>query len=119
MGSQGAAAGKILFRFMLAVLATWRVTHLLAQEDGPWDLIARVRERAGGGFWGKLMDCFKCLSLWVAAPFSFFISGARSETLLSWLALSGAAILIQEHLQKPFVIEEDQNHELLWSETES
>jgi hypothetical protein len=54
-------------RFVLAVLATWRITHLIVYEDGPWDAIARLRKVAGAGFFGKLMDCFYCASLWVSA----------------------------------------------------
>jgi hypothetical protein len=34
-------------RFALASLATWRVTHLLAEEDGPWDAVVRARARLG------------------------------------------------------------------------
>ena len=29
-------------RLVLAVFATWRITNLLANEDGPADLIARL-----------------------------------------------------------------------------
>jgi hypothetical protein len=32
-----------MLKFVLAVLATWRVTHLLASEDGPADIIVRYR----------------------------------------------------------------------------
>jgi hypothetical protein len=53
--------------FAVAVLATWRVTHLLANEDGPADVIFRLRRRLGEGFIGSLMDCFNCMSIWVAA----------------------------------------------------
>ena len=31
-------------RLVLAVLATWRLTHLLAREDGPADLLVRLRD---------------------------------------------------------------------------
>ena len=62
-------------RFGLAALATWRVAHLVAEEDGPADAIVRLRERAGAGWAGELMDCFYCLSLWTAAPFAFAVSG--------------------------------------------
>ena len=34
-------------RFVLAALATWRVTHLLSSEDGPADLLYRLRTRLG------------------------------------------------------------------------
>ena len=61
-----------MLRIVLAVLATWRVTHLLASEDGPADIIFRFRRLLGQSLVGKLMDCFNCLSLWIAAPGSFF-----------------------------------------------
>jgi hypothetical protein len=44
-------------RIALAILATWRVAHLLAREDGPFDLVLRARARAGDGVLGRLMDC--------------------------------------------------------------
>ena len=34
-------------RFLLAVLATWRLTHLIAREDGPGRCLARLRGRLG------------------------------------------------------------------------
>lgn len=82
-------------RFVVAVLATWRMTHLLAKEDGPADLVVRLRASLGDGILGRLMDCFYCLSLWVAAPFSFFVCREPVETLLTWLALSGGACLLE------------------------
>jgi hypothetical protein len=79
----------------LAVLATWRVTHLVAREDGPGDLIARLRERLGSSAAGALMDCFHCLSLWVAAPIALWITARPLDWLMTWLALSGAACLCE------------------------
>ncbi|HEU0298995.1 MAG TPA: DUF1360 domain-containing protein [Longimicrobium sp.] len=82
-------------RLALAVLATWRVTHLLGREDGPGEILARLRARLGWGFWGRLMDCFYCLSMWVAAPLAFFVARRPAELLVAWLALSGAACLLE------------------------
>jgi Protein of unknown function (DUF1360) len=80
---------------LLGALAVWRVTHLLAGEDGPWDLVLRLRQAAGSGFWGRLMDCFYCVSVWVALPFAFGLGESWREGLLLWPALSGAAILLE------------------------
>lgn len=80
---------------LLGVLGVWRVTHLLNAEDGPWDLLVRLRRSVGNGFWGGLMDCFLCLSLWVSAPFAFWLGQGWKECLLLWPALSGAAILLE------------------------
>ncbi|MBZ5560923.1 MAG: DUF1360 domain-containing protein [Acidobacteriia bacterium] len=92
-------------RFVLAALATWRVTHLLSSEDGPWDLIAKFRARLGRGAVGKLMDCFNCLSFWIAAPAALFVSLRALDWLMSWLALSGAACLLERLGREPIVIQ--------------
>ena len=83
-------------RFALASLATWRVTHLLAEEDGPANVVVRLRERAGDGSLGELMDCFYCLSVWVAAPFGFALARRPRDAPLHSLALSGAACLLEQ-----------------------
>ena len=80
--------------FLLCTLAVWRLSHLLACEDGPFDLVVRLRKRAGNGFFGGLMDCFYCLSVWMAAPFAWLISNDVVTGVVVWLALSGAASLL-------------------------
>jgi hypothetical protein len=86
----------VKFYFLiLAILAVWRLTHLLQAEDGPWDIVVRLRRVAGNGGAGKVMDCFYCLSLWIAMPFGFLLAERWSERVLLWLALSAGAILLQ------------------------
>ncbi len=91
-------------RLALAVLATWRITHLLASEDGPLDIIVRIRRRFGVSFAGTLMDCFQCLSFWVAAPVAFFVTRKPAELLFTWLALSGATCLLERLGNEPVMI---------------
>jgi hypothetical protein len=90
---------------VLAALATWRLTHLLAHEDGPGGMIAGLRARLGAGWAGGLMDCFYCLSLWVAAPMAFAVATSLVSWLLAWLALSGAACLLARLSGEPVVIQ--------------
>lgn len=109
---------------VLGALATWRLTHLLALEDGPWDLVLRLRLALGNSGWGRLLDCFYCLSLWVAAPLALAVARDPLEWLLAWLGLSGAACLL-ERLGAPAAVEipqpmpEGEPHALLWTETRS
>lgn len=86
---------------VLAILAIWRVTHLLANEDGPADVIFRLRRSLGESPVGHLMDCFNCLSLWIAAPAALLISTTPLMWFVSWLALSGAACLLQRLTTAP------------------
>jgi uncharacterized protein DUF1360 len=94
-------------RFAVAALATWRVTHLLASEDGPADAVVRLRARLGQRPAGRLMDCFQCLSVWVAAPASLFVTREPRDLLPTWLALSGAACLLEGRGSEPVVIERE------------
>lgn len=104
-------------RFVIAALATWRITHLLALEDGPLDAIANLRVRLGRA--GPVLDCFYCLSLWVAAPLALFVSTALETWWCVWLALSGAACLINQVSAPPLVMQHLKGEQdgMLWTET--
>ncbi len=85
----------VWYRFLLGVLTTWRVAHLVNAEDGPWQIFVRLRRAAGSGFWGELLDCFYCLSIWVAAPLAYVIGQSWLERLLLVPSLSAAAIVLE------------------------
>jgi len=85
-----------LYRFILGLLTVWRITHLLQAEDGPWDIVVRLRRAADNSFWGKLLDCFYCLSFWVAAPLAFLLGESWLERALLWPALSAGASIIEQ-----------------------
>jgi len=97
--------GGYLIRWAVAALATWRLTHLLANEDGPADIIVRVRIRLGNSVAGSLMDCFNCLSLWIAAPAALYVSQGPVAWVFHWLALSGAACLMERVTREPEVMQ--------------
>lgn len=86
-------------RFLIAVLATWRVSHLLAREDGPAGLVLGLRRALG-----PVLDCFNCLSLWIAAPFACFVTLEPLPLVVTWLALSGAASLLEAATSEAVVI---------------
>jgi hypothetical protein len=86
--------------FVIAVLAVWRITHLFSAEDGPGDIFLHLRRLAGRGFFGQLLDCFYCLSLWFAAPLGWLLGDTWLQRALLWLALSGAAILLERATER-------------------
>lgn len=85
---------KESLEFGMAVLAVWRLSHLFSQEDGPFDLIFRLRKFVGQGFFGSLLDCFYCLSIWWAIPFALLLAHNLPQGILYWLALSGGACVL-------------------------
>jgi len=84
-----------IWRFSLSALPVRRVTHFFAEGDGPWGVIAKLRARPGIRMPGRLMDCFYCLSLWIALPLAVFTSSGWLGIAVHWLALSGAASLLE------------------------
>jgi hypothetical protein len=91
------------FRLVIAILATWRVAHMVAHEDGPFDIIVRLRARAGDGVFGHLMDCPYCLSIWIGIPFAFMLGNSIPAWVAAWLAISGGASLA-ERVSEPTII---------------
>ncbi len=86
--------------FLVATLAVWRLAHLFSQEDGPFDWIFKLRKVLGQGFLGSLMDCFYCLSIWIAIPFAVYLGGNYLEMGILGLALSGGASLLFKATEK-------------------
>lgn len=85
---------------MVAVLATWRISRLVAKEDGPFDVVLRVRARAGTSVLGRLMDCPYCLSVWAALPLAGWLTRRdglpAADVVPVWLAISAGACLLEQ-----------------------
>ena len=109
----------MLTSLLIGSLCCWRVTHLLNAEDGPGDVLVHLRRACGNGFFGRLLDCFYCLSLWIAAPMAAVLSATWREGLLLWLAISASASLLERSTARTPLAqwyeapEEEQDHELL------
>jgi hypothetical protein len=83
-------------RLLLLCPAAWRLAHLIAEEDGPFEAVAHLREALGDSEAGRAMDCFYCASLWIALPIGFVAGADIIERLLAWLAISGGAALLEQ-----------------------
>lgn len=91
-----------LEKYLIVVIVVWRLTHLISSEDGPFDLIIKIRKIAGNSFFGKLMDCFYCLSIWIGLLCGFYVSNDWKEIILLTLFYSGASILLEKFTNKNF-----------------
>jgi hypothetical protein len=88
-------------------LATWNISSLLVQEDGPFLIFARLRNRVGvrvsaegivyaeNGF-GELFTCIWCISRWVALVLAllFYFFPVSMAYICIILSLSTIAILV-------------------------
>lgn len=79
---------------LIPALATWRLSHLLWAEDGPWGLFVNLRRWAARRG-TRLFECFYCISLWIALPAAFVVAPSTWVWPFEWLAFSGAAIFLE------------------------
>jgi hypothetical protein len=86
--------------FALCAIASWRVAHLLARENGPWRLIARLRASLDSCVFGRLMNHFYCWSLLLSLPPAIWMSSSRIGFLVEWLALSAIVCLLEAATQR-------------------
>lgn len=106
-----------LIDLIVLVLATYRLSHMLANEweAGPAGLLSKLRERAGllwteagdpvtppGSFVDGLM-CTYCNSVWIGVAFAALYAilmslGLPAYLLFLPLALSGANVIVGELL---------------------
>lgn len=92
---------------LISILAVWRLTRLIGDESGPYNLFAKARgrfyHRSGrpNGIIGELLDCFWCLSVWVAFPVALLIAPPTvGYALLYWFGLSAGAILVNSYVRE-------------------
>ena len=110
---------------VLAALATWRFTHLLVAEHGPWNAIRRLRSALSGTIFGDALDCFYCTSLLISLPIAALVGRTFIDDFLLWPGLSAAAIFLESistSLTPPmaeYVEREELNHELLREDEQS
>ena len=92
-------------RLLIAALATWRLSSLLVNEDGPNDMFLIIRARFGTHLirdddrpesnLGRLFSCVWCMSVWVSA-FLALVAITPFWIVLIPFALSAAAIAIDK-----------------------
>lgn len=86
------------FAFLAALLGVYRLSHMIAMEDGPFDVFANLRDRAGQATWiGRGLHCPLCISFWLSLPMAWVIAVPPSLTL-TWLGLAGGCLVLHRLL---------------------
>lgn len=90
--------------FFYLALAAWRLASLVANEDGPWQMFKRLRERAE--LWCKkykfcsdfglyeLFSCEWCNSLWIGAGLTLLYLWLGNAVLYFALPLAFSTVVI-------------------------
>lgn len=82
--------------FLLACLAVYRLSRMLSDEEGPFEVFTTIRTLGKPETWiGRGLACIICLSVWIALPFALWIDYS-GDWVLTWLALSGVTVLLRK-----------------------
>lgn len=94
-------------------LATWRLSHMISREHGPWHIFGKLKTWAGAQyagpvlgwqaltFWGMLFSCPLCLSVWVAGLlYLSVLYWPASWIPIAVLAVSGISCLGELYVSK-------------------
>lgn len=87
-----------LISFSLSVLAVYRVSYMIAVEDGPFDLYVMLRSKFNQATWiGRGLVCPLCISFWLSMIPAVFMP---VPFILNWLAIAGMCLIIHKRLQQ-------------------
>ncbi len=85
-----------MHKLLLSVLAVYRISRMLALEEGPFSVFARARSAVGGDtqetWLGRGVNCPLCLGFWIAGLLTLLLK----EDALFWLGIAGGAAFLQE-----------------------
>ena len=99
---------------ILLGLATWRISSIIANEDGPYEVFSRFRVWAGEYWnyttnareattpWGKGIICLFCTSVWIGILLSIlYIIDIRISIYISIpFALSSIAVVVNKFVDE-------------------
>lgn len=80
---------------VIVVLAVYRVSVLVAQDEGPFSVLERARSKIDpnqASWIGRGLRCVGCVSFWVSLAAALFIGAA--DWVWVWLAVAGGVMLI-------------------------
>ena len=103
-----------IVHFVILALATWRITSLLVDEEGPWRVFSRMRVKCGVKYnekneqyatneLAKILMCVWCASIYVGAIVVLvYIFVPASVYVFAALALSSISMLADKQLWRGF-----------------
>ena len=92
------------FLFLLLTLACYRLSQLIAIDEGPASMLLNLRARLGAydrradgeakTNLGRGISCPHCVGIWIALPLAAIGFGLHGGTLVWWLAIAGGQSLL-------------------------
>jgi hypothetical protein len=87
--------------FLLYSLATWRISSLLCNEDGPADIFKRLRAAVcASPFLRDLLGCVWCTSVWVGLVFALIgLDAPLLVRVAAGFSFSTVSVILQRWME--------------------
>jgi hypothetical protein len=97
--------------FVIGFMAVWRLSSLIVQEKGPFNIFVKIRKLAKiehddtgevvsspDTFWGGLLSCVWCSSVWISGFWTacYILNKELTMYCSIFLALSAGAIWLNK-----------------------
>ncbi len=89
---------------ILSVLAVYRLSYLIAKEDGPFDVFSVMRGKIRQENWiGRGLHCVLCISFWLSFLPAFWLYWGRPiNVIIGWFGIAGAVMVLYKVLDEQF-----------------
>jgi hypothetical protein len=86
---------------LLYSLATWRISSLLVCEDGPADILKRLRATVcRSPFLSGLLSCVWCCSVWIGMAFAMLgLDAPLVVRIAAGLSFSTVSVILQRWME--------------------
>lgn len=90
--------------FALSVLAVYRISYMMAKEEGPFSIFLSLRDAFDQSTWiGRGLNCPLCISVWISSVVASVMLYGTQDILgfiRLWLAIAGMCLIIHLRLQQ-------------------
>lgn len=94
------------FTALVAVLASYRIAHAIAREEGPRSVFANIRGRLDPNqetWLGRGITCAACVSVWtslVIVLMILYLPEVVTAPIMFWLAVAGGGLILNKVMSK-------------------
>ena len=88
----------------LSILAIYRVSYLIAKEDGPFDVFSGLRGKISQEGWvGRGLHCGLCISFWLSLIPALWLFWSRPiDIIAGWFGIAGSVLVLYKVLDEQF-----------------
>lgn len=92
--------------FLVAILAAYRIAHMVAREEGPFSVFAWIRGKLDpnqSSWVGRGLNCAACVSVWtslVVVLAILYLPETLMIPLAFWLAVAGGGLILNKVMSK-------------------